>query len=188
MTSSLTRKNDGRDARPPGRTALPAIAKRTFELGSRVQPFNANQPEPKDRITVNYLRLRTLDLRFAVLFISVVGLVGCGGPKQPPNRTLAKGIVKLNGTPLKGGSVHLELAGDSVRQTDCIINEDGTFIVDNVPVGEVLIAVETESLKHGGPPESYVQIPRRYADVKTSGIKKTTQLGENEIVVDLENK
>jgi hypothetical protein len=74
--------------------------------------------------------MRMSTLRLAVLVLSVAWIVGCGGPKQPPNRAISKGIVKLNGTPLKGGSVHFELVSDPVRQTDCIVKDDGTFIAD----------------------------------------------------------
>lgn len=155
---------------------------------SRGSANQRNNPRLKDGATVVRSCIRTSDFLIAILLLACCGLVGCSGPKQPPNRAIAKGVVRLNGTPLKGGTVHLELAGDTVRQTDCLINGDGTFIVDNVPVGEILVAVETESLKHGGDMSTYTAIARRYADVKTSGIKHTTQLGENEIVVDLENK
>jgi hypothetical protein len=159
----------------PSIEALPAIE------------TNRHSQEAKDGVTVEQLRMRTFDLRFAVL-VAAATLIGCQGQQQPPNRAIVKGTVKFKGTLLKGGSVHIELAGDSVRQTDCIINEDGTFVADNVPVGDVLIAVETESLKFGGPPDSYVAIPRRYANVKTSDIKRTIQLGDNQIDIDLADK
>ncbi len=109
-------------------------------------------------------------------------------PAATAQSHIAKGVVGLNGTPLKGGSVHFELAGKDVRQTDAIINDDGSYIADNVPVGEVLIGVETESLKHGGPPESYVKIPLRYNDAKTSTLKHSIVLGDNKVPIDLTDK
>ncbi len=137
---------------------------------------------------MNNSPVRPLGALLAGCALVAAALTGCQGQQQPPNRAIAKGVVRLNGTPLKGGSVHFELAGKDVRQTDAIINDDGSYIADNVPVGEVLIGVETESLKHGGPPESYVKIPLRYNDAKTSTLKHSIVLGDNQVPIDLTDK
>jgi hypothetical protein len=84
------------------------------------------------------------------------------------------------------------------------IGEDGRYRIENVPVGQVKIAVITEAVKmqvmmsggaYGGPdakakpkgpPPKFVDVDPKYADPETSGITTTVNKGKNEfdIVID----
>jgi hypothetical protein len=69
-------------------------------------------------------------------------LVGCGGGQKGT----VSGKVTYKNEPLKGGTVTF-VSADTTAVARAPIQSDGTYKAENVPVGEVSIGVETESVK-----------------------------------------
>jgi hypothetical protein len=84
------------------------------------------------------------------------------------------GKVSYEGAPLRGGTVTF-MTEDGKARTGGVIQPDGTYSADNVPVGAVLVGVETESARDqpaGSSPESrYVPIPRHLRNPRESGVR-----------------
>jgi hypothetical protein len=109
-----------------------------------------------------------------LLFVLAMTL-GCGGKKTPvveANRGKVTGIVTFDGKPLGGGQIGFVSAKDSMYRKTAMIKPDGTFSTNDAPLGDVLVSVENESAKMFNP-KGYVPIPRKYLNVKTSGLKAT---------------
>jgi hypothetical protein len=106
------------------------------------------------------------------------------------------GKVTYKGQPLPGGTVVFHPAkGKPAAGT---IQADGTYAIQGVPPGLVVVTIETESVKAGpdkgpklkppakdkeptpggGKAARYVAIPRLYGDVKTSPLRLTVQAGK----------
>jgi len=122
-----------------------------------------------------------------VLLGLVLALVsGCGGKSGK-----VSGTVTHKGTPLGNGTVVFHPKGEG-HEAGSSIHEDGTYLIEDAPVGEVTITVETI---HPGPTRpmppgvpggdkmaphtgKYVPIPIRYKDVSNSGLTYTVTPGE----------
>ena len=140
-----------------------------------------------------------------VRFLSVAsllltsGLLGCsGGDKQAP--ATVSGSLSYNGQPVKAGTMQFHTA-DGVPYS-AQIAPDGTYTATDLPTGEMVVTVETESINpnkaapKGGDAarrmkmqvqqpapgtttagDLYVKIPRKYADPKSSPLKVTLERG-----------
>jgi hypothetical protein len=142
---------------------------------------------------------------YFALPLSFVLLAGCGS-KNPHGGSSVSGSVTYNSQPLKGGNVFLH-GGDQVKYS-AVIFPDGTYAVRDVPPGEYIATVETESVnpnrkgadaknpyvkynqnqKRPGAPkvdqkdmdaDRYVKIPFKYSDQKASPLKVSVKEGEN---------
>ncbi len=98
---------------------------------------------------------------------------------------------------VKGGYVNFTAADGSRHSAD--ISKEGTYTVENVPLGDAKVSVDTSSLKPNPnapnmgnrPPndpnlaaakdaaERYVWIPDKYADPASSGLTVTVKAGNN---------
>jgi hypothetical protein len=132
-----------------------------------------------------------------ILFLALAGasaVAGCGG-----STGTVTGSVTYQGRPLKGGTVMFTPAGGGTSPVAVIINEDGSYTAEKVPVGEATITVDTAFLRPppgggmGGSPKyeppkeaqgsnykppsdlganarRYVPIPAKYANPAASGL------------------
>ena len=144
---------------------------------------------------------------FLTLVVSV-GAVGCNASTGN-----ISGKVYYKNTPLKGGTVTF-VSSDKKASMVADIQEDGSYRIDKMPVGEALISVETSSFKPPisnipsyAPPKGaqspdgpaaykppdfaarakrYVHIPERYADADKSGLKHMVKGGSQEQDIKLE--
>jgi hypothetical protein len=100
--------------------------------------------------------------------------LGCGKrkPQMEAGRGPAVGTITIDGKPLRGGTIFLVSAKDSMYRVAITIKSDGTFSVADAPTGDVLVAVDNESQKFNNP-DNYTPIPKKYRDAKTSGLKAT---------------
>jgi hypothetical protein len=116
----------------------------------------------------------------------VLSLAGCNtGPvKHPETGATLEGTVTYGGEKVL---VAMVLATGPNGSAQGFIGDDGKYKLENVPVGEVSIGVNVEAAK--GPLTSkimakqkvppIVNVPAKYADPATSGIKTTIVKGEN---------
>ena len=128
-------------------------------------------------------RSRRGALAKSLRWLLALGLTASGAscgyrPVVHADRATVSGRVTLAGKPLPGGSVTFISKSDPVKRVSGVLQADGTFVIGDVPLGEVLVAIDTEPMKFGAP-DRYVKIPDAYRDVKTSGLTFAVAPGEN---------
>ena len=86
-------------------------------------------------------RLRPLAL---IPLVAAFATLGCGGgnPNAPAK---ISGSVSLNGKPLPGGTI-MFYAQTGGTPYSAAISPDGTYAISDVPLGELIVCVDTESL------------------------------------------
>jgi hypothetical protein len=124
-----------------------------------------------------------------------VGPAGCGNRFVPEVRLPETGAT-LEGTVTYGGQkvmVALVVAQGPNGSATGFIDDDGRYRLQNVPLGEVSLAVNTDAgkgqltgklmaraqSKSKAPVPRVIDLPRKYFDPATSGIKTTVNKGEN---------
>ena len=140
---------------------------------------------------LNLVRLR--GAAAAILILSSICVCGCGG-KSSKGATLS-GKVTFKDQPLTGGSIMLHSI-DGKKQFPGTISPDGTFAIGGLTSGEMVVTIETESIKgqtgvaYKVPPgqkapemkvklAKYVPIPKTYGDVNSSPLRATVKSGSN---------
>jgi hypothetical protein len=106
----------------------------------------------------------------------------------------------LEGT-VKYGTDKVQVALIIVKGTESAaqgwVNDDGTYRIENVPLGEVTIAVNVEAGKgplkgramaqsrgaQQGPLPRVIDVPAKYANPDTSDIKTTIEKGDNTFAI-----
>ena len=123
-----------------------------------------------------------------VVAVTITGL-GCGQGK-----TVVNGRVTYKSNPVTAGEVHF--IGDGVSRS-ALIGSDGTFVIDNPPLGQVKVAVvafenkqeatgpSLETGKAVGIRPPTTAIPLKYNDAKTSGLSYTISGGSQSIQISL---
>jgi len=136
-----------------------------------------------DRLGPRLARLALLGL--------VLPLAGCGpgGIRYPETGATLEGTVTYGKDQVK---VALVIAQNSTGSATAFIGEDGRYRLENVPLGEVNLAVNTEAGKgeaigrsmaqaqgkaKGAP--KIIDVPAQFANPATAGIKTTVVKGEN---------
>jgi hypothetical protein len=128
-------------------------------------------------------------LRFfgvTLAFLLALNLVGCSG-KSAESTTSVEGVVKYKGAPLPGGRITFSSAKEKGKIAAASINNDGTYKVNNPPIGEVKIGVEgpsppSDSSKGNKP---LVVLPKDYANPDKSGLTYTVKEGSQTFNVEL---
>jgi hypothetical protein len=146
---------------------------------------------------------RALIYPFLLGCLALACLPGCGKPKAT-----VKGKVTFNNQPLSAGSVaFIDGKGHTGSGT---IKSDGTYVVNDAPVGDVTIAVETPRVPRGpvnmakpppgvkgmpkemlppgyeeGKPVRIVPAPEQYSKAETSPLKFTVQPGSQDHNIEL---
>jgi hypothetical protein len=93
------------------------------------------------------MKRTVIGLAAAVTFLTTL-VVGCGSSKTA---TLS-GKVLFHGRPLPGGLVTVFPMEGQANPASAIIGEDGSYTIDNAPVGTVKITVSNLTLKQGDVP------------------------------------
>jgi hypothetical protein len=114
-----------------------------------------------------------------LVFLPLLILVGCGGPKE--TEVTVTGVVKYKGQPLTGGTISFFSVAEKDKVARTGINSDGTYIAGKVPVGDVKIAVDGP----GKPSDSrlgtsHATIPTNYRKPDTSGLTWTVTSEANQ--------
>jgi hypothetical protein len=128
--------------------------------------------------------------------VLLLGTLGCGS-----QFATVEGIVTVDGKPANKGSVIFSGAGN--RSAAGTIMPDGSYVAENVPVGEVRVSIMQMI---GGParpgpfkapgsddaspaaPAKPMPIPNKYKNVETSNLTYTVTSGANEIDIQLSSK
>jgi hypothetical protein len=130
-----------------------------------------------------------------VLAVGLVLLLSLAVAAAKPASSVVKGSVTYKGQPITGGTIAFHPArGKPVKAS---LEADGTYYAKNVPVGEVKVTIETESLRAKGNPKAkakppdkdkpkdkdskppvYVAIPKKYADVETTPLRLKVKGGK----------
>jgi hypothetical protein len=122
-----------------------------------------------------------------VLALAAVGC-GLGSNRLPESGATLEGTVNYGNEKVMVGLVIAE--GDGPAAT-AFIDDTGHYKLENVPLGEVRLAVNTDAgkgqlrgramgQKKDSPPlPKVVDVPAQYAKTGESGIKTTIQRGEN---------
>jgi hypothetical protein len=130
-------------------------------------------------------------------WLAILVAVGCG-----PQFGTIEGTVTVDGKPANKGSVIFSSADN--RSASGAIQPDGSYLVENVPVGEVRVSflqmlggparpgplqnVPGLDEAPSTPAAKPVPIPRKYLNVETSGLRYTVTGGTSEININLSSK
>jgi len=120
------------------------------------------------------------------LLVALAVAAGCGGPRT------VTGTVRYNSKPLTKGQISFVGAGG--KSASGTINADGSYVVTDVPGGDVTVSVTSyyvegedkfglQPLKSAPPMKS--AIPKRYNDPAKSGLRYTIDGRRKTIDVDL---
>lgn len=125
-------------------------------------------------------------LIFTVVAVACfAGLLGCGPQRaERSDRAIVSGTVIFKGKPVPGGVITF-VASDSGNTAGGTLKSDGTYYIEDVPVGENKVTIDPEAIK----PElgsRYVQIPAKYLQTGTSSLTFNAQSGENKADFTLE--
>jgi hypothetical protein len=120
-------------------------------------------------------------------------VVGCGGKGD------VSGQVSYKGKPLVFGTVQIEALDKTFKQG--IINRDGSYLIEGVPVGEAKVAVNSPNPKSGDfqplqregrpppPPRpeipGWFPIPTEYQDLSKPRLSYTVKTGDNTFNIEL---
>jgi hypothetical protein len=143
--------------------------------------------------------MRRMFHRLAVVGVSLL-LAGCHGryTKLPETEATLEGTVTRGSDKVPSALVIVQGAdGSATGYTD----DDGHYKIENVPLGEVRIAVNTDAGKGAmksrqmaqsqgkqkGPLPKMVDVPAKYANPNSSGITTTIEKGENTFAVQIPN-
>lgn len=121
----------------------------------------------------------------------VLVATGCGGGRDTATVT---GRVTYKGQPLTAGSVAIHVAGR--RPATGPINPDGTYRVEQAPVGEAKVAVQTPRpapatkaapgpVPGGAAPVRVVPIPDRFADADRTTLSAVVRSGGQQHDIDI---
>jgi hypothetical protein len=124
------------------------------------------------------------------LLVAVLA-VGCGGAKNERVREV-RGTVTYKGQPLDSGTVRVVGANNEVAFA--VVQKDGSFILTDVPPGEVKVGViqgneprnvgDSSGKKAERPAKPVVALPKKFHDPETSGFTTTIAPGTTRLDID----
>lgn len=145
------------------------------------------------------------------VILSLLVSFGCGGDEFNRGGSVS-GKVLLDGNPIPGGTVTLETLTNK-HNASCEITPEGTFRINEPPLGECLFSVRTSHLKGAvsnpiitktrenpnglvgsagmmmpkGVGLVYKKIPDNYESAQTSGLKFVISQGNQEFDINLKS-
>jgi len=147
------------------------------------------------------MKFLTSNLRacFGLLFLlPLISACGLSESELAESGATLTGAITHNGAPIEFAMVIVQ-SKDGSKSAIGKINDDGKYVVENCPIGEVLVGVNTDagrgeftskmmqqnktaldpkSSKRISTPK-FVELPKKYFDPNTSGLSTTIQAGTN---------
>jgi len=119
----------------------------------------SNLPKANRGLPVRFLR----GVSLALFVISLVAVTGCPGSKGAKNSV--SGSVKLDGQPVDGT---ISFVGADNKETPSPIKPDGTYLVENPPLGPVKIVLKSlmGNFKGVAPPKGGPELPKMGGESK----------------------
>lgn len=106
-------------------------------------------------------------MRIAILLAAIL-TVGCS---TDPKAGILSGKVSVRGTPVTGGEVYVVGGiGNNEYAATAVIQPDGSYGMDRVPVGSVRISVSPPLGANPGDTVPGPGIPAKFRDPHTSGL------------------
>jgi hypothetical protein len=144
-----------------------------------------------------FIRPAALATIVSLAMLAVSCSVGGGGERLPESGATLEGVVKYGTEQLHAALIIV--TSDSGSATGNINEDTGRYKVENVPLGTVKIAVNTDAAKgqlqgkmmsgyYQGPdakakgkttPPKIIEVPAKYGAPETSGITTTVSKGAN---------
>jgi hypothetical protein len=125
---------------------------------------------------MKYRRLIVVVIAIACIAVTA----GCGPQRaERPDRALVTGKVTYQGKPVPGGIITFMVTTGSGNTAGGMLRADGSFYMEDAPIGENQITIDTEAIK----PElgsRYVQLPEKYLSPEKSGLTFDVKAGENQ--------
>ncbi|MBN9523494.1 carboxypeptidase regulatory-like domain-containing protein [bacterium] len=130
-----------------------------------------------------------------LLLLAALATVSCGPRVEriPETGATLEGTVEYNGTPVPKALVIVAAPETGGVSMSAFADGDGNYRVENVPIGDVRIAVNTdatkgmmkgEAMSHSDPkagkratPVRLVEVPKKYHAPEASGLTTTTRAG-----------
>lgn len=109
---------------------------------------------------------------------SIMFFAACNRPSIRPGRAAVSGSTNYKGQPLPAGIVMFLSENDPTLYGSTIIRPDGTYSMNDVPIGDVWVSIDTRPALEGGP-ESFIRIPLKYSKGQTSGLRYTIEKNGN---------
>lgn len=131
---------------------------------------------------------------FLLGIAGVMGVAAAGCAKrrvQRPGRTVVRGTVTLDGRPLGGAVMTIVSTANPTEMAGALVKGDGTFLCEDVPIGEVIFGLENDSVRasSGGTLEALPPVPDRYKDWNKSGLKAViVEKKENVVPLEMTSK
>jgi hypothetical protein len=119
-------------------------------------------------------------------------MVLAAGCDSGPKAATVTGQVKVGGKPVDAGMIAFIPADGQTYQAD--IAPDGTYRVDNVPLGDAVVLVhrpphpaadKVMKETNAPPPPPPSPIPEKYGDLAKSDLRYTVKAGDNKYDPDL---
>jgi hypothetical protein len=137
-------------------------------------------------------------IRAAAVGLLLAGLAACSGvpeEKLPDSGATLEGTIKYGGEEVGFAQVR---ASDGKSEAMGSVGEDGRYRLTNVPIGDVRVTVNTKAAmsdfqsammaagykgadtkRLSKKAVKYVEVPAKYAEFDTSGLKTTVNKGPN---------
>lgn len=118
-----------------------------------------------------------------LVVVAAVGLTAsCSQrPAGRLDRAAVSGSITFDGKPLPGGLITFCSARDTMMAATAVLQPDGTYFIEDAPLGANLVTVDTTAILAGAP-QRYVEIPKKYIAPDTAGLTYEVHAGDNEKV------
>ena len=118
--------------------------------------------------------MASIRLLTVATLVAVVSLVGCSG-KSTVAPCMVEGTLSYKGKPIPAGSMNFYSSDGTAYSA--LLSPDGTYTATNLPEGEYVITVDTDSLKPNQPEPTGRDAQRYMKQSGTAGREAPSDMG-----------